>query len=122
MIPQRDINGIRGEDFITAINNAYNEIFKWRKNLFKLPSGNAAKKFVNELSKWLEHYNNNTQLQGIALKVFHILPALILQKPTKNSKARDHLKKLEQRLEVWNNADIPTLFSTSYPGSPSQNL
>ena len=29
------------------------------------------------------------------------MPNLLLQKPSKNSKAKDHLKALERRLESW---------------------
>ena len=107
----RSVNGISGNEFATQIDGIYNQILKWKKNLFKLPSGNAAKKFVNELAKWLEFYNTNTELQGIALKVFHILPALLLQKPSRNSKAKDHLIKLEKRLEMWEKGEITALLA-----------
>ena len=35
------------------------------------------------------------------MKDFMILPALLLQKPSKDSKARENLSKLETRLEWW---------------------
>ena len=38
-----------------------------------------------------------------------ILPSLILQKPTRNSKARDHTKKLEERLSTWKGGRIMDL-------------
>ena len=37
----------------------------------------------------------------IALKVYMILPCLLLQKPSRESKARDHVKKLEERIKTW---------------------
>ena len=94
MVPNRDVNGHQGEAFVSLVNEAYNKIIKWRKNLFKLPSGKAAKGYITELTKWIDHYNKGTDLHAIALKVFHILPALLLQKPSKNSKAKEHLQKL----------------------------
>ena len=35
---------------------------------------------------------------------------LILQKPSKSSKSKDHLKAVERRLEVWNKGGISALF------------
>ena len=35
-----------------------------------------------------------------------IMPNLLLQKPSKNSKAKDHLKALERRLESWISGDL----------------
>ena len=34
------------------------------------------------------------------------LPCLLLQKPSKNSKAKDHVKNLEERLRLWNEGNI----------------
>ena len=48
-------NNISGNEFSETINRVYNEIVQWRKNFFKLPSGNAAKMFIKELTLWLEH-------------------------------------------------------------------
>ena len=76
-----------------VIDNAYNEIITWRENLFKLLSGKAPKLFIKELKTGLEHYNNNIDLQGILLKLFIVLPSLVLQKLFKNSKAKDHCVK-----------------------------
>ena len=39
-------------------------------------------------------------LKDIAFKAIMIIPNLLLQKPSKNSKAKDHLKALERR-ESW---------------------
>ena len=34
------------------------------------------------------------------------MPNFLLQKPSKNSKAKDHLKVLERRLESWISGDL----------------
>ena len=103
------MNNLKGVEFVQQINDAYNTIIKWRLNMMKLPTGKAAKEFVSELTTWLEHFNKNTEFAPIALKVYHTLPSLLLQKPSKNSKAKEHLKKLEERLALWKNGDIATL-------------
>ena len=95
--------------FTNTIQSAYNEIIHWRKNLFKLPSGKAAKLFITELTTWLHHYNQDTQFHGITLKVFMVLPAMIMQKPSKSSKAKEHLIKLDERLKLWKEGRISDL-------------
>ena len=38
----------------------------------------------------------DTSIKGFTLKALHAVPALLLQKPSKNSKSKNHLKLLEQ--------------------------
>ena len=38
------------------------------------------------------------------------MPALLLQKPSKNSKSKDHLKSLETRFEIWKEEKINKLY------------
>ena len=91
---------------MNLINSTYDDIIHWKKNLFKLPSGKAIRLFIDELSLWLDHYNRGTDFKCIALKVFMTFPYLLLQKPSKISKAKDHVKKLEERLRLWNEGNI----------------
>ena len=63
----------------------------------------------NELIIWLDHCNRSTPFKSIALKVFLTLPCLLLQKLSRNSKAKDHLKALEGRLKLLNEGKIDTL-------------
>ena len=102
-------NSLNEHEFLETIHRVYDEIVQWRKNLFKFPSGNAAKMFIRELISWLEHFNRDSEYKSIALKVYMILPSLILQKPTRNSKARYHTKKLEERLSNWKGGRIMDL-------------
>ena len=51
----------------------------------------------------------NTLDKYTALKVHMILPSLLLQKPNHNSKAKDHTKKLEERLSTWKGGRIMDL-------------
>ena len=75
----------------------------------KLPTGKAAKEYITELTSWLDHYNKNSEFAPIALKVYHTLPSLLLQMSSKNSKAKEHLIKLEERLALWRSGKISTL-------------
>lgn len=62
----------------------------------KLQNGKASRPFISELSVWRDYYNLGTTFKCIALIVFMMLPCLLLQKPSRDSKAKDHLKKLEE--------------------------
>ena len=50
-------NSLNGHEFVETIHRVYDEIVQWRKNLFKLPSGNPAKLFIRELISCLEQFN-----------------------------------------------------------------
>ena len=45
-------------------------------------------------------------MKDIALKSIMIMPNLLLQKSSQNSKGKDHLKALQRRLESWISGDL----------------
>ena len=77
--------------FAGAVDSAYTEVIHWCRNVFNVPSGKTGKAFVAELSRFLRAYANGSTLETIALKCAMILPSLLLQKPHKTSKAKDHI-------------------------------
>ena len=106
--PNKDWHDTTGLQFTQTIDNIYDEIVHWRKNLFKLPSGTAGRSFISFLTNWLDHFNRGTEFCRIALKVFMVLPCLLLQKTSRQSKSKDHSKKLEER-QPWNEGRIDEL-------------
>ena len=40
--------------FMTEINDAYEKMTVWRKNLFQLPKGRHGKEFINEMTKQID--------------------------------------------------------------------
>ena len=60
------------------IQDAYERIVFWKKNLFKLPTGAAAKKYITETTKLMNGWTNNSPLKDIAFKAIHIMPSLLL--------------------------------------------
>ena len=52
----------------------------------------------------------DTPIKNIALKALHIMPALLLQKPSKNPNSKDHLKSLEGRFEIWKEGNLNKLY------------
>ena len=85
-------NTVSGRVYQQDMEEAYNQIVYWRKNTFMVPTGAARKKITDEISRLLNLWTNDTPLKNKALKAIHVMPALLLQKPSKTSKAKDHLK------------------------------
>ena len=87
------------DDIHHKIDVIYEKIAFWRRNLFKLPSGAAGKKFISETTKWIEFWNQDVnEYKDIALKVLMVMPALLLQKPSFKSTAKQHSQCLSRRL------------------------
>ena len=78
-----------------------------------VPIWAAGKKFIDEISRLLSLQTDNTPLKNIALKAIHVMPALFLQKLSKTSKAKYHLKALERRLSLWEEGNITELVNES---------
>ena len=106
--PTQNVN--RGQ-FFENINRSYEEIVHFRRNLFNIPSGQAGKEFINELSYWLRQFNSSSDLNSIALKAFMVLPTLILQKPSSKSKSKEHSECLKRRLSSWKSGEILNLLN-----------
>jgi len=91
----------------------YESIVFWRRNLFLLPTGNAGKWYIDETVRLINEWLSNSPLKNIAFKAIMIMPSLLLQKPSKESKSRDHLEALERRRLLWEKGDLMNLFEES---------
>ena len=100
-------------DFIKDVIQCYEEIVHYRRNLFKVPSGKAGKQFIVELSFWIRQFNVASNINSVSLKTFMILPALLLQKPSAKSKAKQHSECLSRRLALWKNGEVIELLKES---------
>ena len=65
------------------IDEAYETIVHWKKNIFEVPKGTHRKQFVKEITLWVQRWNNNTKYREFALKAVMILPTLMLQNTTR---------------------------------------
>ena len=92
--------------FEANVSTMYEQIVYGKRNLFLLPSGKAGKQYIDETTKLMNEWLQESPLKDIAFKAIMIMPNLLLQKPSKNSKAKDHLKALERRLESWISGDL----------------
>ena len=100
---------ITHRELCREVGEIYDEIVHFRRNIFKIPSGRAGKDFITELTYWLKQFNSNAELNSIALKVFMILPTLILQKPSAKSKSKEHSSAIDRRLLLWRQGDVSLL-------------
>jgi hypothetical protein len=95
------------------ITEAYEKVVYWRKNLFMLPTGAIGKEYIRELTRLFQAWTYNTPESKIAMKAVHLMPNLLLQKPSKTSKTKDHVKALERRLVQWKKGEILNLLLES---------
>ena len=84
-------NQVEGEKCFNDLNTVYDRIVYWKKNLFLLPSGHGRKQYVKELTQIINSWTNNSPLRTIVMKAIHVMLALLLQKPSKKSKSKDHI-------------------------------
>ena len=102
---------VKGSEITNMINTSYEKIVFWRRNLFMLPNGAAGKKFIREVTRLLNSWYENSPLARISMKAVHIMPALLLQKPSSSSKSKDHVRALERRMEMWHKGQIDLLMN-----------
>ena len=71
---------VHGSEFVSKVNNMYEEVIHWRHNLFSVQVGKAAKQFVQELAQLFQSFANGSALEGTALKAALLMPILLMQK------------------------------------------
>ena len=89
-------NLVAENTFEKDLNNVYEKIIHWKKNLFTRRS-----RYVEEVTRLMKLWIQDTPLKSISLKAVHVMPTLLLQKPSKSSEAKDHLQALERRIKLW---------------------
>ena len=87
-------------EFSRDLEAVYGKIVFFRQNLFKLPSGSSGKDFIREMTRLIRAWNSKSELADIALKCVMVLPSLLLQKPSKTSKSKDHVAVLKKALII----------------------
>ena len=92
--------------FTKDLNTIYDQIVYYKQNLFKLPSGSLGKEYIRETTRLIKSWNSNSELKDIAWKCIMIMPILLLQKPSKDSKSKDHVSALKRRLPTWHNGEL----------------
>ena len=101
---------LSGNECISVINRCYSKAVHWTPNLFKVLYGKHGRSFVKEMSRLFRSYSKDSVMEGIALKVVFLLPLLLLQKPHRRSKSKDHVVAIEHRLQLWKDGLFMDLF------------
>ena len=95
------------------LEEAYEQIVYWRKNVFMVPTSTSGKKFFNKTTIHFDQWTNDTPLKSIALKAINVMPDLLQQKPSRKSRAPGHLIPLLRRLKLWDGGNINELLDES---------
>ena len=77
-----------GTIFANKLDKIYVAITKWRKNIFPLPYGAAGKRFCAD--RLCKAYAERSELERVAIKALMVMEPLLLQKPHRRSKTKDH--------------------------------
>ena len=93
------------------IEAAHLKITTWRNNVFQMPRNETGKEAIKELSRLLKFFNNKTPWEPVATNLLIIFLPLMLQKPSANSKNRDHIIYLKKRLTWWKEGRLPQIMS-----------
>ena len=101
-------------DFIKDVERAYETTIGWRKNVFKLPSGQSGKHFTQALSRLFSAYGERTPMECIALKAASIITPLLLQQPSGKPTYRDNDNHLTRRLQLWEEGKIIDLLDEGF--------
>ena len=70
----------------------------WRKTFFMLPKGSSGKDYIKEINRLINEWLIGSPINESAMYTLHVMPALLLQKPSKSSKSKNHVAALN-RLE-----------------------
>ena len=106
----RDIpNYDQSTSYKVEIHRAYEKMPYWKKNLFPIPSGTLGKKNLEEMTKLIDAWTSHGPSRSYTLKALMIMPSLLLQKTSKNSKAKENKQHLQRRMTLWKQNEFETL-------------
>ena len=100
---------LEGIEIKETVDSIYTRVVKWKKNMFKVPKGKVGESFIEEVTNSISMFNNGSKMESVALTITTIMFPLLLQKPSRTSKSKDHTKHLERRLQLWKNGEIEKL-------------
>ena len=100
---------LKGEELQKVVDSAFLEVARWKRNIFMLPTGKVGEDFIEEVTTLFKHFNDSSPFESISFTLISIIMPLLLQKPTKNSKSKEHVRYLEKRLYLWRKGHLEEL-------------
>ena len=81
--------------------------------MFRVPTGSTGRAFVAELAHLIQSFADGAAIEPFVLKSLMVMPALLLQKPSVDSKLDTHLLRscLQRRLDLWLKGEFMALFN-----------
>ena len=104
---KREIQWVTGIGEIQAVIDAvHSKIVTWKKNTFDVPTTKCGKDVVIEATRLLKLFNARSEMEPVAVNLLVIFFPLMLQKPSRRSKTKDHKRYLSKRLQWWKDGKI----------------
>ena len=103
-----------GQAIFDVVNSCYEEVVHWKPNLFLVPFGSAGTSFVKEVARLLQAFGDGSSLERISMKAISLMQILLLQKPSKRSKTKEHISHFKRRLDLWHNGDLKLLLEEGH--------
>ena len=91
------------------VNIAYEEIVKWRRNIFNILKGSTGKDFISEMTQHIVYWNIKSGNHSFALKAFMIMPSLLLQKHDHKAKEVENKAHLKRILDLLKQGKVDNL-------------
>ena len=64
---------------------------------------------MKEVARLFQAFADKSSLERVSMKAITLIQTLLLQKPSKKSKIKDHISHLKRRLDLWSSGDIQQL-------------
>ena len=77
----------------------------------QIPSGKAGKTLIAEVSRLIGLFNGSKRWEPVAIHMLQVFLPSLLQKPSRKSKNREHVKYLNKRMEWWKHGKLEELLS-----------
>ena len=74
---------VSGKKAVEAWTKVYNEVVRWKRNIFMPPSGKSGKELLEEMTKLVNAWTSRSSKEPIAMTMLMVMPGLLLQKPSK---------------------------------------
>ena len=84
----------------------YELVVSWRRNIFELPKGKQGKRYVAEMTSWIDKWCDNSEGSDFAFYAFSVMPHLLLQKTNLKMPGKEKKQILERRMNLWDQGDI----------------
>ena len=97
------------KQFEENVSSIYEKVVCWKMNIFLLPTGKGGRCFRDETTTLIGAWVRGSPLKNMELKAAIIMTCLLLQKPSKDSKSKEHTKVLERRLQLWTDGRLAEL-------------